>query len=72
MSFSDLGFFQWLKSIYDGFILTLQRGDTREIAYHFFIVFVTSSLLALFLYIFNNKLKHYLLIDLGFHKWLIK
>ncbi len=72
MTFSDLGFFEWVRSIIDGVIYSLQRGDVMEILYHFFIVSIISSLVALFFYIMYSKFRHYMLVDLGHHKWLIK
>ncbi len=72
MTFSDFGFFEWLQSIYNGVVNTLQTGDVKEIMYHFMVVTVISGLIAMFLYIMHNKFKHQILIDLGDHKWLIK
>ncbi len=72
MTFSDFGFFEWLQSIYDGTVNTLQTGDVKEIMYHFMVVTVISALIAMFLYVIYNKFKHKILIDLGYHKWLIK
>lgn len=72
MSFSDLGFFEWMQSLVDNVVYSLQTGDIFEILYHFFIVSVVSGLAALFLYIMYSKFKHYVLVDLGHHKWLIK
>jgi hypothetical protein len=72
MTFSDLGFVEWVRSIIDNIVYSLQTGDIFEILYHLMIVCIISALAALFLYIMYSKFKHYMLVDLGHHKWLIK
>jgi hypothetical protein len=37
-----------------------------------YIIFLISVPLSLLLYMVFSKYRHYILIDLGFHKWLIK
>lgn len=72
MGFSDLGFGEWVRSLLDGIVFSLQTGNIVDVVYHFVIVSVISGLISLFLYIMYSKLKHYILVDLGYHKWLIK
>lgn len=72
VTFTDLGFFEWVRSVVDSIGYSLETGNIFEIAYHIMIVSVISGLGALFLYVMYSKFKHYMLVDLGHHKWLIK
>ena len=37
-----------------------------------FIIFVISVPLSLLLFLIFNRYRHWMLVDLGFHKWLVK